>query len=287
MIVTATCNKTSYAEAVRKIAAKDTVADDKVSQVPTAMKPTTSEIGTQTEVETGTQTIDTLDQTLKDVLMKEMAETSETSLSKFKQSIQDEVSRHFMRTNEELRKLRTIIRGDLEADLIERDKKIMDLLYAKIRMTQRATSRERPQTAPEPVPILTTEEIAAEITALHKPTTSMPTQDKATTERPSSQGSSRSSRKKEKVSEPDTRPPGWLPLPSSQHLLAKAAAEIAEAKANPTKEFAYVKELDAAKDDMRKCPAKFYPHYQLLHPDIYEGINYRTESEDRRLKRKR
>ena len=86
--------------------------------------------------------------------MKEMAGTIETSLSKFKQSIEDEASKHFTRTQEELRKLRQIIRNDLEVDLIERDKKIMELLYAKIRMTSRATSRERMQTAPEPVPKL-------------------------------------------------------------------------------------------------------------------------------------
>ena len=58
--------------------------------------------------------------------MKEMAGIIETSLSNFKQHMEDSASMHSQRINEELRKLRQIIRQDLEADLIERDKKIED-----------------------------------------------------------------------------------------------------------------------------------------------------------------
>ena len=102
VIQTATRNKTSDAEAVWKIAAKDTVADDKVSQAPTATKPTTSEIGTQTEVETGMQAVETLDQSLKDTRIKAMTGIIETSLSNFKQHMENSASMHSQRINEEL-----------------------------------------------------------------------------------------------------------------------------------------------------------------------------------------
>ena len=77
MIETATRNKTSYADTVRKIAAADKGADNKVSHVTAATKITTAEIGTQTGIETGTQTVETLDPPLKDALAKENAEKVE------------------------------------------------------------------------------------------------------------------------------------------------------------------------------------------------------------------
>src|SRR5208282_1217425 len=135
VIQTITRNKTSYADTVRKIAAADKGADNKVSHVPMATKITIAEIGTQTEIETGTQTIETLDPTLKDTLTKEIAEKVETSLNDFRQHMEFSTSLHTQRINEELKKLRQIIRQDFEADLIERDRTIMDLLYVKIRQT--------------------------------------------------------------------------------------------------------------------------------------------------------
>jgi len=187
VIETAVRNKTSYADTVRKIAAGDKGADNKVSHVPTVTKVTkvtTAEIGTQTEIETSTQTIETLDPSLKDAIAKEIADKVETTLSDFKQNMDNNTSAHNEWVCGELRKLRQLIGMDLEADLIERDRKIMELLYVKIRQTARATSRERPQAAAEPVKILTSDEIAAEITALHKPATSMPVPNNEQTGRP-------------------------------------------------------------------------------------------------------
>ena len=149
----------------------------------------------------------------------------------------------------------------------------MDLLYVKIRQTVRATSRERPQSAAEPMNLLTSEEIAAEITALHKPATSMPAQDQVQIERPSSQGSSKSSRKAEKKPEPAQEKgpqllkPLALPADLQFAVAEKARARPSEPQSAECK--AFYAALKQAQNDYNRLSSKLKAYYQVLHPEEF------------------